>query len=129
MFVQVTVRARESAQICDEVVGVVQRAVRETLGIDAAPTFVHQTSAADESKGIQPCCADEIRVAILVIAAESFGEAKKRRLFGRIAEISSLELNIKHDQVVTGIIETPRENWSNGYGEGQWLQYLSYQLP
>ena len=129
MFVQVAVRNEEPAQICDKIAGIVQRAVREALGNDAARNSVHLTLGSDESKGIQPWLADEIRVAILIISGETFGAAKKRKLFGLIAEMSSLELNIAHDQIVTGIIETPRENWSNGYGERQWLQYLSYQLP
>ena len=129
MFVQIALRKGESAQVCDRVVDAVKTAIREALGIDAAGIFVHLTLGSDASKDIEPCQADEIRAAILIMAAESLAAARKRRLFGRIAEISSLELNIAHGQIVTGIIETPSENWSNGYGERQWLQYLSYQLP
>jgi hypothetical protein len=129
MFVQVAVQNGESAQIRDRIVGIVQMAVREALGIDATQTLVRPALGIDESTGIQSGWADQIRVTILIVTADKFGEAKKRRLFGRIAEISSIELNIARDQIVTGIIETPRENWSNGYGERQWLQYLSYQLP
>jgi hypothetical protein len=129
MFVQLVLRDGESAQVCDRIAGVMQMAIHEALGIDAARIFVHLTPGFDDSKGVQPRRTDEIRVAILIITSESLGAAKKRRLFGRIAEVSRFELDIAHDQIVTGIIETPRENWSNGYGERQWLQYLSYQLP
>jgi hypothetical protein len=127
MFVQIALRNGESAQVCNRVVEIVQIAIREALGIDAA--LVHLTLGSNDSKGVPPCRRDEVRVAILIVAPEKFGPAKKRRLFGRIAEISGHELEIAHDQIVTGIIETPRENWSNGYGERQWLQYLAYQLP
>jgi hypothetical protein len=126
MFVQVAVRNGEPAQVRENIVGVVQMALKETLGIDIAPILVR---LADEPKRIQEGWAGGSRIAILVIAAEHFSAAKKRRLFGRIAEIARLELNLAHDEIITGVIETPAENWSNGYGERQWLQYLSYQLP
>jgi hypothetical protein len=126
MFVQIAVGNGESGNVRERIVGVVQTALRETLGIDIAPVCIRLT---DEVAGVALGRADGARVAILVIAAERFGAAKKRRFFGRVAEISRLELDIAHDEIVTGVVETPAENWSNGYGERQWLSYLSYQLP
>jgi hypothetical protein len=126
MFVQVAIRNGEPAQVRCKIAGVVQMALREALGVDIKPFCIR---LAEEANGIQDGCAGGIRIAILVIAAEQLAAAKKRRLFGRIAEIASLELNIAHDEIITGVIETAAENWSNGYGERQWLQYLSYQLP
>ena len=128
MFVQVAVRNGESAQVCARIADIVKTAVQEALGADFARSFV-QLISRGELMSLQPRRADEPSIAVLVIAAEKFTEAKKRRLFGRLAESFSRELNIRGDQIVTGVIETPRENWSNGYGERQWLQYLSYQLP
>jgi hypothetical protein len=125
MFVQVAVRNGEPARVCEKIIGVVQTALKEALGSEITPILVQ---LADETKGVQDGWAGR-RISILVIAAERFGAAKKRKLFGRIAEISALELNIGYDEIMTGVIETPAENWSNGYGERLWLQYPGYQLP
>ena len=126
MFVQIAVWNGESGNVRGRIVGVVQAALQDALGIDIAPVCIRLT---DEPMGVPVGRAAGARVAILVIAAERFGAARKRRFFGRVAEISRRELDIAHDEIITGVVETPAENWSNGYGERQWLSYLSYQLP
>jgi len=123
MLVQIALRAGESSSVQNGIAGVVRVAMRKALGGDADRAFVQVIVGSRETENPQRYQGDEIRIAILIVAAD------KRKLFGHIADLSTRELDVRRDEVVTGIVETPSENWSNGYDERQWLRYMSYQLP
>ena len=129
MLVQIALRAGESSSVQNGIAGVVRVAMRKALGGDADRAFVQVIVGSRETEDAQRYQGDRIRIAILILAADKFGARAKRELFGKIADLSTRELDVRRDEVVTGIVETPSENWSNGYDERQWLRYMSYQLP
>ena len=129
MLVQIALRAGESPAVENGIASVVRAAMREALGGDADGAFVQVIVGSSETEDAQRYQGDRIRIAILILAADKFGARAKRELFGKIADLSTRELDVRRDEIVTGIVETPRENWSNGYDERQWLRYMCYQLP
>jgi hypothetical protein len=71
---------------------------------------------------------DQAAIVLIYLTARYSGR-KKRALLGRIAELLNIETPIDSRHVVVGLIDTPSENWSFGYGETQYLQMMAYQLP
>jgi 4-oxalocrotonate tautomerase len=66
---------------------------------------------------------------VLIYLMARYSGRRKRALFGRVADLLRSETQIQPREVVIGLIETPRENWSFGYDEALFLEMMAYQLP
>jgi len=127
MLIQIALPDDESSQVRDGVAAIVRRALAEVLEIGSAEPLIVMASAISAPAGLPD--SGRPKIAILVVAPYKVGVRKKRKLFGRVMDLSELELAIQRERIVVGVVETSRSNWSNGYDQRQWLQMMSYQLP
>ena len=126
MLIQIALPDDESSQVRDGVAAIVRRALAEVLEIGSVEPLILMASAISASVDLSD--SGGRKIAILVVAPHKLGGRRKRKLFGRVMDLSELELAIGRERIVIGIVETDRSNWSNG-GERQWLQMMSHQLP
>jgi hypothetical protein len=127
MLVQIALPGDEPSQVRDGVAAIVRTALAEVFEVGSVEPVILMASAISTSAGLPDYGGRKI--AILIIAPYKLGERRKRKLFGRVMDLSELELAIQRERIVIGIVETGSSNWSNGSGERQWLQMMSYQLP
>ena len=124
-FVRITLAQGRSLEDRRAMAESVQQALVETAGVPEKDFFcaVHEVPPEDfrfDPTYLEIPRSKELIFVQIVLNAGRTVEVK-RALYARIAEKVGQRPGIRHEDVMINLVEVPRENWSFGNGEAQYV--------
>ncbi len=103
---------------------VVHRAMVETINVPALDRFQIITEHVATDFVFDPNYLNISRTNALVIIQITLNTGRttdmKKALYKRIADLLQAEVGLRKEDVMIGLVEVPKENWSFGNGEAQY---------